>query len=111
MTVQNPFELLEMADGEKRVFHISRWEKGVTTIRPTFAPEGKEIPVLRIWVAPQEQPIGLEYWDITSKTLIAQLEPWLEKPDFRGRRFEITAFGVAPKKRFTLAAELEVARR
>ena len=110
MTVENPFELLEMADGEVRVFHIRSWEKGTTIIKPPFAPEGKEIPVLRLWVAPPEQPIGLEYWDVTSKTLMAQLLPYLEREGFRGLRFTIRAFGVAPKKRFTVAVEPETVR-
>lgn len=104
MEVTEPFELLEMRDGEVREFHIDAWGEGTTIIKPTWAPEGKEIPVLRIWVAPNERPIGLPYWDITSKTLIAQLKPYLQRDDFRGLVYKITAFGEAPRKRFTLEA-------
>lgn len=102
MEVTEPFELLEMRDLEMREFHIDAWAEGTTIIKPAWAPEGKEIPVLRIWVAPAEQPIGLAYWDITSKTLIAQLKPYLQREGFRGLVYKITAFGEAPRKRFTV---------
>lgn len=109
MAVEEPFELLEMADGEVRTFHIRAWEKGETLIKPPWLPEGKVIKVLRIWVDPEEQPIGLTYWDITSKTLIAQLEPYLERETFRAMVYKITAFGEKPRKRFTVEVSPAIA--
>ncbi len=102
LKVASPFELLELANGESRTFHVTAWAKGITIIKPTWFPQGKEVEILRIWVDPQQQPIGLTYWDISSKTLIAQLEPYLAKEDYRSFSYTITAFGEPPKKRYTV---------
>lgn len=104
MPVEAPFELLEMSDGEVRVFHVRAWDQGIMRIRTTREPEGKDIKVLRLFVPPDEQPIGLDYWDLTSSTLIPQLMPYLQREDFRGFTFTIRAFGERPRKRFTVEA-------
>jgi len=43
-----------------------------------------------------------DYWDISSKTLVAQLLPQLRLPGYEGKKFTITNYGIAPKARFTL---------
>jgi len=110
MAVEEPFELLELYDGQVFTFQVVRWEEGRTTIYPPFAPGGKEIPVLRVYVNPEAQPVGLEYWDITSKTLIAQLRPYLVRPEYRQLEFTIRAYGEKPKKRFTVETRSKVVR-
>jgi len=101
--VPGPYEILELRDGESIELRVVRWLLGYMEIRPRFAPGTvKRIRVLRLWVPREVKPIGVDYWDITSQTLIAQLEPWLRRADFRRLRFTIKAFGVAPRKRFTV---------
>ena len=104
MVVQSPFEFLEIPDRGVRTFHVRSWEEGTTTISTVRQPDGKEIRVLRIFVAPDEQPIGLDYWDITSITLIAQLRPILQRADLHDLSLTIMAFGERPMKRFTVQA-------
>jgi len=96
-------EILELTDGQSITLHISRWILGRMTIHPANAPLGKMIRVLRVWVPPAEKPIGPDYWDITSQTLIYQILPYLEARPFRRRTYTITKHGIAPRARFTLA--------
>ena len=110
MAVEEPFELLELYDGQVFSLQVVRWEEGRTTIFPPFAPGGKEIPVLRVHVNPEAQPTGLDYWDITSKTLIAQLRPLLQLAHYRQLEFTIRAYGEKPKKRFTVETHSKVVR-
>ena len=98
----SPFEILELGDGEKFELRVERWEQGLTTIRPSYAPEGKDIQVLRIHVPQGNKPFFPFYWDITASTLVAQLLPYLEKPNFKQRTFRVRKHGVAPRARFTL---------
>jgi len=46
--------------------------------------------------------VGVPYWDITSKTLQAQLRPLLLELIARGAEFTVTAHGEGPQKRFSL---------
>ena len=95
-------EILELGDeGTFEVRPIS-FKHGKTTIRTPKYPEGKSIDVLRLWVRPEEKMLGPNYWDITSQTLIAQLLPYFEAAEWRGKTFRITKHGVAPQARFTL---------
>jgi hypothetical protein len=71
-------------------------------IKTSEEPEGKMIKALRIFVPAQTKPIGVSWYDITSQTLIAQLLPFLEQPNFGNKTFVITKYGVAPKARFTV---------
>jgi len=95
-------EILELPDGGILQCRILRWLLGRTTIHPGYAGRPKVIRVLRIWIPREEKPIGPDYWDITSQTLIQQILPYLERQDFRGRTYTITKHGVAPRARFTL---------
>lgn len=102
--MESPFEILELADGQMVEFRILKWELGETVIHPRFpgAPAEKRINALRVHVPPKFKALFPHYWDITSKTLIAQLLPYLEKRGFEKKTFRVRAHGVAPKKRFTL---------
>lgn len=124
MELPKPTEILELADGQRITFHVKGWEQGTLRIFPkdwegrvqsmlnrhqidqvgatTMLAEGKAIDALRVVVPKEEMPPGKMYWDITATTLIAQLKPYLEAPDFRTRVFTVTAHGIAPAKRFTL---------
>lgn len=97
--LEAPFELLDLSDGEAEEFSILRFEKGEIRIETRLEPEGKVVPVLRVWVSAEDKPLGAPYWDITSRTLQARLDPTLEMLLTTHRRIKITKYGVAPTAR------------
>ena len=101
--LSEPMELLELNDGETLTFRVTRWEKEETIIKPAHAPQGKVVTVLRVHVPIEDKPIFPQYWDITSKRAIAQIQPWLEKPGFQNKTFRLTKLGVKPTAHFMLA--------
>jgi hypothetical protein len=107
MPLSEPFEILELADGQTIRLRIANFEWGEAVIHPRYpgAPVEKRIPVLRLYVPADYKPRGPPYWDVTSKTLQAQLKPLLEGLKASGREVVITAHGVPPSKRFTLRVE------
>ena len=107
MPVGEPFEILELRDGETIRLRVVNFEFGEAVIHPRYAgaPAEKRIPVLRLYVPPEYKPRGPPYWDVTSKTLQAQLKPLLAELKASGKEFTITAFGAAPSKRFSVRIE------
>ncbi|MBW2672505.1 MAG: hypothetical protein JRD89_03695 [Deltaproteobacteria bacterium] len=99
-----PYEILELGDRESRSLKIVGWERGTMEIHPRWpgAPERKEIPVLRVHVTEATKPYPPRYYDITSKTLQAQLLPLLSERGYEKWTYRVTAYGEAPRKRFTL---------
>jgi len=99
-----PYEILELRDGESVTLRVLDWRLGMMVIHPRTQPgvTEKRIKVLRLYVPREIKPVGPDYWDITSQTLIYQLLPYLQRPDFRALVFKITAHGVAPRKRFSV---------
>ena len=104
MTVASPFEILDLADGESRTFTVRSAERGEASITLAGAGGPKVVPVLRLYLAPGEKAFGPDYYDVTARTLQAQLEPQLLAPAYRPRVFTITKSGVAPAARFTVAS-------
>ncbi len=122
--IPKPHEILELADGQKLAFRVLDWIEGTMHIYPEdwegriqrmlsrkqitelaaseMRRDGKEIAGLRVVPPKEDMPPGKLYWDITATTLIAQMKPYLEKPDYKTKKFTITAHGIAPAKRFTL---------
>jgi len=99
-----PYEIMELADRQSVTLRVVTWEQGSIVIHPRYegAPSEKEIPVLRVHLWAGYKPYQPMYWDITSKTLMAQLLPLLLERGFENYEYVITAYGVAPRKRFTL---------
>ena len=99
-----PIEFLELGDRESVDLKVVSWERGTTEIHTTRrgAEVTIEIPILRVHVPVDVKPYPPMYYDISSKTLMAQLVPLLARPDFRKWSYHVTAYGVAPRKRFTL---------
>jgi len=99
-----PFEILELRDGESVRLKASGYALGRMSIKPRYpgAPESKEIQALRLRLPAGVKTVGPPFWDVTSQTLIAQLKPHLEDLVRTGREFKITAHGEAPRKRFEL---------
>jgi len=94
-----PAEILDLADGQSVEFAILRYDRGELRIEPRLEPEGKIVPVLRLYVSAQDKPAGAPYWDVTSRTLIARLDPVIDQLVASGRRIRITKFGFAPSAR------------
>lgn len=97
-----PYEIFEPAEGEAQTMRITSWEYGLMQIKTSEVPVGKEVKALRIYVSPESKPVGVNWWDITSQLLIAQLMPYLELPGFETHVYTITKYGVKPKARYTL---------
>lgn len=99
-----PIEFLDLKDRESQDLKIVSWERGITLIHTTR--RGREldvdIPVLRVHVTAAVKPLPPRYFDISSKTLQAQLLPLLLQRGFEGWTYRVTAYGVAPRKRFSL---------
>jgi len=102
--LSEPFEFLDLKDGVSLTLAISAAEWGEGVIKPRYpgAPEEKRIPILRLTAKEGYKPVGAPYWDVTSKTLQAQLRPLLPDLISTGKEFTITAHGVAPAKRYSL---------
>jgi hypothetical protein len=105
--LSEPFEILELADGQTIRLRVANFEWGETVIHPRYAgaPAEKRIPVLRLYVPADLKPRGPPYWDVTSKTLQAQLKPLLPDLAVAAREFTITAHGSGPSKRFSVRLE------
>ena len=97
-----PYEIFELTDGEVRVLRITGWSTGNVTIYPPHKPTGKVVTALRVHVSPSSKDYFPFYWDITGKTLVAQMVPYLEQSGYQDKVFTVTKHGIAPKARFTL---------
>jgi len=97
-----PYEIFELTDGETRELRITGWQTGNVTIYPPHKPTGKVVTALRVLVPPMTKAFFPYYWDITGKTLVAQLLPYLEQPGYKDKVFTITKHGIAPKARFSM---------
>jgi len=99
-----PYEILDLADRETVRLRIVAWEQGTMVIAPRYpgAPAEKEVDALRVHLAAGVKPYPPQYYDITSKTLQAQLLPYLLERGYDRFEYAVTKFGVAPKARFTL---------
>ena len=99
-----PYEIMEMKDNEVMNLQVLRWELGTVVIHPRWAgaPSEKEVLGLRLHVDKKQKPTGLQYWDVTAQTLIAQLRPLLQAGMEKVHITRIKAVGEGPKKRFTV---------
>jgi hypothetical protein len=99
-----PYELLDLPDRGSVRLRIVSWEQGSMTISPRYegAPSEKVVPVLRVHLAAGVKPYAPYYYDITSKTLQAQLVPLLLERGYDRYEYVVTKYGVAPRARFTL---------
>jgi len=99
-----PYEYLELPDRGVVRFMVSSFERGTTVIHPRYegAPSEKTIEALRIHVSEKYKPLPPPYWDITSKTLIAQLLPLILERDRDRYEYVVTKYGEGVKARFTL---------
>jgi hypothetical protein len=102
MMLPEPMELLDLPDKGILTTRILRYEDGEATIKTGAVPDGKVVVVTRIHVPKEDKPLYPHYWDVTSKTLRAQLVPLLPDIIARGARIRVQKHGVAPLARFSL---------
>ena len=100
--LEGPYEIFELVDGETRALRITRWETGTVVIYPVHKPTGKVVTALRVHVPEDAKDFFPYYWDITGKTLVAQMLPYLQRTGYTEKVFVVTKHGIAPKARFTL---------
>jgi len=97
-----PWELLDLADGEEQTLTVLSAERGQMTMAPLGGSGPKTIEALRLHVTPADKPFGPPYYDVSSSTRRAQLEPQIFAPGYRPRVFTIGKRGIAPAARFTV---------
>ncbi len=102
MAISLPLDLFDLPPGGELVTRVTRWEEGTATIHPLRAPQGIEVPVIRLYVPPDDKPTEPRYWDITATTLHPSLRATLPEAVRAGRYLRILKVGAAPRARFTL---------
>ena len=102
--MDEPFELLELTDGQSAQLAVERWQLGRTFIQPRDGRAGKDVPILRVWVPERDKATLPHYWDLSSKHLIAGLLGYLETRPERRYRFTIRKRGRGPAARYELTA-------
>jgi len=100
--ISKPYQILDMDDGESQDMTVVDYALGKGHIKPARAPEGVTVPILRVQVPSEERPRAANWWDITSKTLIAQMLPALDTWKADERTVTVTKYGRAPSARFGL---------
>jgi hypothetical protein len=99
-----PYEVLDLQDRGSITLRLVSWERGTMIIHPRGpgAPEEKEIDIIRLHLAAGVKATPPNYYDVTSKTLQAQLLPMVLEREFERYEYIITKYGVAPRARFTV---------
>jgi hypothetical protein len=102
--LQGPYEILELDHLAITTITPTGYESGLMDIQPKYAPRGttKRIKVLRLFYDKPSDQAGVNWWDITSSTLIAQVQPMIEAVIQQHKSIAIKAEGQAPRKRFTV---------
>lgn len=99
-----PYEILDLQDQGRMALRLVSWERGTMIIHPRNAGAGeeKEIDIIRLHLAAGVKAVPPNYYDVTSKTLQAQLLPMIMERGFERFEYTITKYGVAPRARFTV---------
>jgi hypothetical protein len=97
-----PYEILELAPGQRQELRVERWQVGKATINPRDGRPAKPIAVLRLFVPATVKPTLPHYWDITQANTVAGLIPYLEAHDLTKTMFVLTRQGVGAKSRHTV---------
>lgn len=100
--LSDPAELLEIEDGQTVELRVQRGEFDQLFIKPERNKNGEVVPALRLHVVPGSKQFDPQYWDITSKRLMAQLRPILSAPGVERKTIRVTAHGRKPDKHFTV---------
>jgi len=77
-------------------------QRGLTTPPPAGTPISVEVPVLRLFAARLDKPSPSKYFDVSSKTLSADLLARFNEGRNLPMTISITANGVKPTKRYSV---------
>jgi hypothetical protein len=104
ITLAKPYEYLELRSGESVILQPIKYEIGTASITKNSGDDAgtKTIDILRLFYDKDPLTPGIDYYDISGATLIYQLMPMLDKVITGKKSVKITAFGQAPRKRFTV---------
>jgi len=119
-----PYEYLDLEHQVSVTLEINRSEMGTAVIHPgnptprqirlymqqngldappvAGTPISVRIPVLRVYGMRLDEQSPLSYWDISAKTLQANLWPRLRAFEGQPLRVKITGNGVRPTKRYSV---------
>jgi len=101
-TLLGPYEILELGDGGVKVLIVTKYTLGRMVIHPRPSGANKAIVALRVHVPESVKPLYPDYYDITSQTLIAQIQPILEAKGYERKKIIITKHGSGPSARFSV---------
>jgi len=102
--LSGPFEIFEPPPGVPTTIRPTAWQLGKARISPRDGRPPYEVPVLRVTVPKSDKVTLPDYWDITSKHLIAGLLAYLEAPTGGPYDYVVTKSGSGPTARFVLEA-------
>jgi len=102
MPITPPIELLDLPAEGELVTRVLRMEEGEAFIKPSRAPQGVNVAVVRLHVPPEDKPTAPHYWDVTATTLHPSLRSQLPAAIQERRWVKVRKYGVAPRARFSL---------
>jgi len=124
MALDEPYEFLDLMPGELFIIRVDRYQDGTAVIHPKTptsrhvrqymdqnnlseapaagTPIGVEVGVLRLFGERTDQASRAKYWDISSKTLRADLLARLQAGQQLPFGLRLDAIGHAPKKRYSV---------
>jgi len=97
-----PIDLFDLPDGGELVTRVLRYQSERTVIKPPRAPQGVEVPVVRLFIPPEDKPDEPKWWDVTATRLQPSLLAALPGVISSGYWIRIRKSGVAPRARFSL---------
>jgi hypothetical protein len=92
-----PISILDAGAGLDITFRVERAEIGDLILPANRRQQGGIVQALRLYVAGAGDPEAPPYWDITSRQLIAALDPLIPWAIERRRRIHIRALGTPPR--------------
>ena len=97
-----PFELLELQPNQVAELIPEGFLLGKAKINPRDGRPPKVVPVLRLAMSLDTKPTLPQWWDITSKNLIAGMLGHLQNGAPGSKIYKIQKLGDGPRARFTL---------
>ena len=97
-----PISILDAGAGLDITFCVHRAEIGELILPADQSQQGGIVPALRLHIPESSRGDGPPYFDITSRQLIAALEPLIPWIIERRRRVRIRALGTPPRVRYTV---------
>lgn len=92
-----PVSILDAGAGLDISFQVERAERGDLILPANARLQGGIVPALRLYLAGAAAHEPPPYWDITSRQLIAALDPLIPWAIERRRRIHIRSIGTPPR--------------